>query len=232
MRLRSTVVVDGELGPDMLAELDWFDERDHIHLLGNSVAFRHALEVALGSDEEVVLFAEDDYMWTSQSIVSTVALLDDVGRASYASPYAHPVVEGTSTREMKRHRTVSESVAGIRWRSVPRSTMTFACRTSSLRTDRHCWWLASYGKSPKDGYAFWAILDGRWFMVVGNAAFRDLRRVLNVRTARLVASSLVRRVRPDHRPLLFQPIDGLATHVHEPFITGATDWALLSDSFG
>ena len=52
---------------------------------------------------------------------------------------------------------------------------------------RHYWWLASYGKSPKDSYAFWAVLEGRWFRLVGNAAFRGVRRVLNPATVRLVA---------------------------------------------
>jgi hypothetical protein len=106
--------------------------------------------------------------------------------------------------------------------------MTFAARTDALRRDAHYWRLASYGASPKDGYAFEAILEGRWFRLIGNAAFRDPTRVMNVPTAKVFAECLKKRGRIGRRPLLVQPVRGLATHVHEPFICAGEDWKALS----
>lgn len=228
--LRSTVVIDGELSPDLMPELEWFDHLDHIRLLGNSPAFRYAFEVATNSNEEIILFAEDDYMWTRNSILETIRLLLQDPTASYASPYAHPVRDDESQPDVRRHRSVSRTVADVVWRSTSRTTMTFACRTQGLRQTRQYWWLASYGKSPKDSYAFGAVLEGRWFKLVGNAGFRDVRRVINLATVRLVAECTLRRLRPATRPILFQPEESLATHVHQPFITGATDWKALASA--
>lgn len=226
--LRSTVVVDGELDAVLLPELEWFDEYDHIRLRGNSPAFRHALEVAMRGRDEITLFAEDDYMWTADAIVKSVCLLDEEPQATYVSPYWHPVLDDSSARDVRRHRHLTTPLGDVVWQSTPRTTMTFACRTSTLRDGRHYWWLATYGKSPKDSYAFWALLEGRWFKLVGNAAFRDVRRVLNGATLRLVGDCVSRRLRPGRRPVLFQPAGGLATHVHQPFVTGGTDWRALA----
>lgn len=226
--LRSTVIVDGDLDTELYVELTWFDVRDVIRLRGNSRAFRHALEIALGGEEDITLFAEDDYMWTEGAIIETVRALAEVASAEYVSPYAHPVADQGSSANLRGHRSITMTVGGVEWRSTPQTTMTFACHNSVLRADRHYWWLATYGKSPKDGYAFRALIDGHWFALVGNAAFRDVRRVLNWSTLWLVVQCAARRLRAARRPLLLQPVDGLATHVHQPFITGSPDWWAIS----
>jgi hypothetical protein len=227
LRVRSTVVVDGDV-PQLEADLAWFDERLNIQLRGNAPAFRFALDLAAAADEPVTFFAEDDYMWAAAAIVETVRALESVPAAAYASPYAHPVVSDRSLVDVRRHRERTFLVGETVWRSSPRTTMTFACRTAELRRNRHYWQLATYGRSPKDGYAFRALIDGRWFTLVGNAAFRDVRRVINGRTVRLIVECVVRRIRPSRRPRLVQPVDGLASHVHLPFITGALDWSALA----
>lgn len=230
--LRSTVIVDGDLDSELYAELGWFDTIDSIRLLGNARAFRHAFEVATRGEEDITLFAEDDYMWNEDAIVKTVRVIAELPSAEYASPYAHPLADEDWRAEHRGRPSITATVGDTAWRTTPQTTMTFASRTSVLRARRHYWWLASYGKSPKDGYAFRALIDGHWFNLVGNAAFRDVRRVLNLRTVRLVAECTARRLAPARRPLLLQPVEGLATHVHQPFITGSPDWRAMSISLG
>jgi len=224
-------VVDGDVDERLSHELNAFDQVEEIQLLGNSRAFRFALDLATSRDFGVTYFAEDDYLWSGRSIVDTLAILRGFPEIDYASPYAHPFLQDPTLTEVRRHRSRSFSANGSGWTTTPRTTMTFAVRTDALRRDAHYWQLASYGRSPKDGYSFEAIIDGRWFRLIGNAAFRDPRRVLNARTVRLLTSCLSTRVGVGRRPLLVQPMDGLATHVHEPYLCGGEDWPALSLSY-
>jgi len=221
-------VVDGDVDEMLEPDIARFDTVDRIQLRGNSRSFRHALDIACGSPEAVVFFVEDDYMWTDAAVAETIGALNSLDGIGYITPYAHPLVDDDSLPDVQRHLRREFTHAGRRWRTTPQNTMTFACTTQQLRVDRHAWWLASYGQSPKDGYAFWSILEGRWFTLVGNAAFRDVRRVLNVDTVKLVMAAARRRVGLGDRVVLVQPEDSLATHVHVPNVSGSTDWELLA----
>jgi hypothetical protein len=148
----------------------------------------------------------------------------------YLSPYNHPYRRRRDRADVRRHSTrvlrLDEKMSAV---STPQNTVTFICRREELAADRHIWWLASYGDAPKDGYALWAINEGRWFTLVGNAAYRDPSRVINLRTARLAIRAQSRWI-SRRRHALFQIEPSVATHVHVPYIADDFDWRLVVSS--
>lgn len=227
LRVRAVLFVDGEVEADLLKRFgDNFDSRVELSKLGNSLSFRNALRYACHQSEDLVLFAEDDYLWKEESIANSISALLIDRRVRYASPYTHPGALPFKRSVLGRRRR--PALLRDDWSSISETTMTFAVRRKDLISDSYCWLLATFGKSPKDGFAFKAIIQGKPFLLIANAGFRDLKRIANILTLRLLyRSSLVRigiKV-----PMLIQPNSSLATHLHIPYISVSFDWEGFND---
>lgn len=233
--VRLVAVVDGDVDVSVWRLLECFNDVVSVQVHGNSRAFRVALHEAVKGLSEFTLLAEDDYMWRPESIYTLVQTLAALPPNIFLSPYCHPIGERSDLSDVKRHRRRDFTVHGSSFHTVSRTTMTFATRTENLNRTFHLWWLASYGASTKAGYVFWALCEGRFFFLFGNAAFRDWSRVLNKESVRSLFDVVRRRLFPSERMILVQPNDSLATHVHIPYISGLTAWdalaAQVADSF-
>lgn len=217
--------VDGLDDADLL---DALSSTGTVHLLdsrGNSRSFREVLAAAvLERESPNVLLVEDDYVWRAGAVSELLSAVDSRERGIYFSPYAHPRRIRNDKPDVRRHRTRTVAAPFGHWVSTPQTTMTFACRRDTLEKDASVWKLASYGDAPKDGYAFVAINEGRWLRLVGNAGYRDLRRILNLEAVGEMVRLTLRLLRPGRKPRLYQAEPGLACHIHIPYISSDHDW--------
>lgn len=109
----------------------------------NRASYLAALRLAVRSDwpdGDVVLFAEDDYLWRPDALVS-LAGAAAAGRAEYFAPYGvgtHDDVEGR-VPQWRRPRTArgEDAVPAdvVRWVPHESTTSTFAVRVGALRQD-------------------------------------------------------------------------------------------------
>lgn len=116
--------------------------------LGNAGSFLYALDMALQlSDDEVVLFQEDDYIHRPGS---RQALLEGIEIADFVSLYDHPdryIIANTIPEYIFRTQS-------SHWRTIISNTMTFACKVETLRKSQqiirnHC-----SGQHPHDNDMF------------------------------------------------------------------------------
>lgn len=116
--------------------------------LGNAGSFLYALDMALQlSDDEVVLFQEDDYIHRTGS---RQALLEGIEIADYVSLYSNPDKEFPDRiRPEYVFRTESSY-----WRSAESTCMTFSAKVGTLRQDQAILRNWCSGAHPRDHEMF------------------------------------------------------------------------------
>jgi len=133
--------------------------------LGNAASFRHLLnqELDLLQDDDLVYFAEDDYLYRGRA---DQILEEGLQYFDYVTLYDHPDKYGTNPLELNLlvpKGKLSEYTQIIKgrmslWRTTNSTTMTFGCFVSTIRKDRFIWNLFTRGfKIPRDFYT-WILL--------------------------------------------------------------------------
>lgn len=127
---------------------------------GSSAAsFNIALDRALTlSDNEYVLFAEDDYLWLKPA---EIIIKEGLLRADYVAPYLHPdkflpASQGGNPEVDDAGSTLARvlKTESSFWMTCNSTTMTFAARVVTLRNDEDVWRKHTTGSYPRDYDAF------------------------------------------------------------------------------
>jgi hypothetical protein len=109
----------------------------------NRASYLAALRLAVRSDwadDDVVLFAEDDYLWRPDALTSLVATAA-TARAEYFAPYGvgtHDDIEGRVPQWRRPRTSRGEDTLPadvVRWVPHESTTSTFAVRVGALRQD-------------------------------------------------------------------------------------------------
>lgn len=159
-------------------------------------AFHKALEL---NDEEIVFFAEDDYLWLEASIRAMAFALLQLP-AHYVTGYDHPVryQPDYPLGADWPHWDNNIYITGDRhWRTQESTCMTFAAKVSTLREDLK--YFEKYSDNGK-GYPN----DRELFRHLGGLGDYGLGE--------------------SPRRLLIGPIPSLNTHVHLPWLAPIVNW--------
>lgn len=172
--------------------------------LGNSGAFRRALELGAAEDPaQVVYLLEDDYLHLPGS---ARAIAEGLAIADYVSLYDHPDKYDVSP-DRKPNPKVRDGGEATRvlltpsthWKLTNSTTMTFAATARVLREDLPVWRRYTGRRVPRDYKAFRYLL-----------AHRAWTGFFTRRCRRLVT-----------------PIPGLATHAELRFLSPRVDWSAV-----
>lgn len=170
---------------------------------GNCGSYLCCLDIvaACSNQYDLVLFAEDDYLWRENSISFLAKAFAEVPQADYITPYDHPARYDSSFGDIPHWNHDSYYVGSVLFRPHESTCMTFSVRTRVLIEDLgiHQSYSLANRKSPRD---------------------RDLFRSLQY----LGTCS----PRPEKRRLLLGPTPSLATHSHLPFLAPGLDWARIA----
>jgi hypothetical protein len=240
-----TLVVDGDLPPELQAAVG--PEHRRVTVSGGraSSSFRSALGVAAGLVEEepedtLFLFAEDDYLYRPEAIGALLAAADAVPAADYLALHT-AVDEGWhATHPSQPERTVPSlpggavTAGGSRWDRIPATTSSFAVRSAALRADRWLLDLASRAGAPFDVSSWHALQGFRPFAV--RHLLADLHPEPSLRGAAKVLGKPVMRGLLDlataaARParVLIAPAEDLAMHLEPGQVElSSWDWAGLA----
>lgn len=163
---------------------------------------------------DVLLLAEDDYLWRPEALVALVDAARDPRHAAadYFAPYGEEV---------------PDTGLPVRWERLESTTSTFAARVHALREDERLLWLCALSGGNFD-YASCLTLQGRrrftlrelldhhepadgtpaWKSALRRAYLTGMRTAVDVRSLR----------RPSRRRVLLGAEPALATHMEDGWI--------------
>jgi hypothetical protein len=203
--------------------------------LGNGGSYRYLLaqaETRSWDGDDIVYFAEDDYLYRRCAFSDLERSARTIDRASFFTLYDNPDYDTLPLhRSFERtHRDDRWSIGDLEWRAVRNTTMSFAARVGDLRQQA---WMHLLGSNPFLGESPHPADDYIWNAsqsFVGKALIPVLFRCVNPRNGVMVNAKrvglMLREYRSDRRnKLLVAPTVSLATHMHVPFIAPNVDWA-------
>jgi glycosyltransferase involved in cell wall biosynthesis len=144
------------------------DPDDHLIItyLGNSKSFIYVAQFALDNfsdDDEIIYFAEDDYLYRENAAQILVEGVRDIG-ADYVTGYDHPDkyisrAKGGDNPELDDdgEKTTVYLSASSHWKITNSTTMTFATKLRTLREDFSIMCAHCQGGTPSD-YAMFVTL--------------------------------------------------------------------------
>lgn len=131
---------------------------------GNAGSFRFAVDKALSEckPNDLIYFVEDDYLHRPGSAEALVAA-DAAGIADYLTVYDHPDKYSEEYNEIPALFCGESSrvrrIGSQHWRYTKSTTMTFACRVSTMIVDRDVWMKQTAGDHPNDHIAFTELMS-------------------------------------------------------------------------
>jgi hypothetical protein len=236
---------DGPVPDDRLALMERAGEVRQLapEPQGMRVSYLHALDLPeqLGwTDDDVVLFVEDDYLFTADAFVSLVDAIDALPDASYFALYGErPDYDDPADRERFSvpHDWVAapdRSVGDDVWFNLTSTASTFAARVGALRGDlevfRAC--MRPFKRRYLDHetcviYQGYVPYRGRELLMGVPGDFvpsaRGVARTLFLVPFRIALNALARRRTEAH--LLYALTPNKATHMEYPVISPDRDWA-------
>lgn len=162
-RVRITFVNDGPMPEDRLELIRKEGEVVSLEGIGNSRSYRKALDIALDTTPEtLVYFAEDDYLYTPDAFVGLLSAFDAIPEADYVTLFDH--LDRYIRHDDSRRGYSRVYIAGDRhWRTVESTCMTFGARLDRLKKDVWIHRLATIPRTPRDRL-LWRLTQGeKWF---------------------------------------------------------------------
>jgi len=202
-----TVLFDGELNPHdewaktvkrMVEPRGVIIEKPH---RGNCESTMNAIYTASEyPDNQVVVIAEDDYLWLAPSLIGLYHSLTELP-AHYSTPYDHPVryqPDYPLGADYPHWHNTIYITSERHWRTQESTCMTFATTSRTIKED------LEYFEKYKD--------NGK-----GRPEDRELFREMQ-------GLEYYQYKHPNTPRILVGPMPSLATHVHLPWIAPLIDW--------
>ena len=225
--------------------------------VGNVQSYRTCIalvDARAWPDEDVVYFAEDDYLYTEDAFERLVEAVEALPDVSYFTLYDHPDYDRMELhRRFEARHPGSMQIGDVTWRDVRSTCLTYAARVGALRADAWIHLLCCRGEVPRD-FAIWSIVEGgaeyalpRLLEPAPDPTLGLLARRHAMRAARSRAWALQDRrggralPRPFDRALgrvlsrreparraLYAARPGRATHMEEGMLAPGVDWASVA----
>jgi hypothetical protein len=226
-------VNDGPGVPEpRLRRMDTAGELLEIDQRGNGGSYRYLLALAESrpwADDDLVYFAEDDYLYLPSAISELCDAARTVPQASFFTPYDHTdnYEHRVQLAFARWHRNDRWDVGGREWRAIRSTTLTYAARLADFRAQL---WIHFLGTNdhPADDYIWGAsqTFTGRGLLPLVFGCTNPRNRVsVNVKRAGLFLADY--RAHRNER-FLIAPTRSLATHIQEPFLAPGVDWAAVA----
>jgi hypothetical protein len=204
---------------------------DPLPSVGNAGSYLRAVWAATDprlDPDDVVLLAEDDYLWAGDSVHDLIELFRRHPRVEAATPYDHPdyYTERLQRRYAARHAGAAVQVGPVLWRPVATTCMTYAARVRFFRD-----WLWLHAHVSRD---VWPHDTGLWHTLTGSpvcwpgSVVGRARALSSTALLRATAVAALRRPRGRTPFRLYAAQAPLATHLQEPFLAPGLDWADLA----
>lgn len=237
---------DGPIPPDRLALMAAAGEVLPIRCGSNRSSYRLVLDLprARGwAADDLVWFAEDDYLYTADALSAVVAAAEKLPEADYFTLYSRLRFGADATR---RHPTYSPldradgddgavEIGRVHWYRAVSSTSTFGAWVHTLAADRRLLRSTPFVGGAFDHATCLAYQGYRPFRLdqLGGEPLEPGEHSAPKRVARRVvltglrgALDVAALVRPEHdRRVLVAPDPDLATHLEAGYLAPGTDWA-------
>jgi len=226
-------VVDGPMADTELARLRDAGEVVQLDGVGNSSSYRWALGIAFDrsswTDDDLVYFAEDDYLYRSAALPALLGAARDIAAAAFFTPYDAPDYYDLPVhrRYGAQHARDRWEVDGTTWRAVRSTTMTYAARLGALRQVAPLHVLGTRGRYPRD-FDIWSgsLTYTRRYRLARSLPYSP--RTTPVRGPRPGLAADARAVFGRPPGLLVAPEAPLATHGENDWLTPGADWAEIA----
>jgi hypothetical protein len=192
--------------------------------LGNSASFLYMVKMILQKHkpEDIVYLLEDDYLHRpgSRNII-----LEGLDIADYVSLYDHPDKYwlssngGNSFNYKKLYPTRLYLTKNTHWREINSTTMTFACKVQTLKTDFVIWEKNTKTNIPDDFYAFLEITQKSFSNVILFFLLRR-KRIFFILFKNWIFHKKVKR--------LISPVPALATHTELTTLAPVINWNTIN----
>jgi hypothetical protein len=235
---------NGWIPPDRLAIMRSAGEvMPEARLGGNEGSFRKALaipRVRKWSDDDLVWFAEDDYLYDPRALAGLLGAATAMPEADYLALYASIGFRPPFGGDQPDYAPVpagwrdgSPVLVGDRpWRRALSTTSSFGARVAALRADERIFWLSTFSRGAWDHTTCliyqgflpfpWQSI-GRYLWPAGSVPV--LRRVKWTALAVVKAGLNVwSAIRPGARRILVAADPPLATHLESAHLALGTDW--------
>jgi hypothetical protein len=225
-------VCDGQLPEPRASQVAGAGEVLQLKGVGNARSYRACLglvDTRTWDDEDVVYFAEDDYLYTPDAFVRLVDAVEALPEAMYFTLYDHPDYYRMRLHRIFMARHCSRRQVGrVSWRDVRSTTLTYGARVGALRADSWIHYLCSRASTPGD-FAIFSIVEGAGGCILPRllkASVRpDERSLVRKHLRRLLLRDLER-----HRLYALRP--AAATHMETGMLAPNVDWAAVAASYG
>ena len=200
----------------------------HSPKLGNEGSWLRQVELLCEQNEsDLVLFAEDDYLWQPGSMRAHVTLHRDCPIVDFSSPYDHPGWYYAPSRfPPDRHGVLFHG--GRHWRTAACTTLTFLAGRDVLRGARRT--LESFASGCHD-MSLWIALT-KHFVFSPSFVLRGRRNPLMKVVFRQAWKMNFAQTLFGRKYTLWAPVPGLATHLEKSCLTPGVDWENLVRKHG
>lgn len=193
---------------------------------GNARSYRACLgivEAAGWDDDDIVYFAEDDYLHTAEALRVMLAAAACLTAVDYFTLYDHPSYH-VRAEQLRWQEKWGAAVVGERiWQPVRSTTLTFGARVAAIRRDSWAHHICSRdGQAPAD-HALWSILQGHTLHAL---SAQLLRPPVHPDAKSLLKGWLVGKGATGPKLSCLMP--GSATHLEVGKLGSGADWASVA----
>ena len=234
------LLADGQLAPEII-ELASAANLKQVRISGgsNRRSFLASLRYARGltnSSNDFIWLSEDDYLYCPESFVRLYEAREEIPEADYFALYRPDDLAWHNAHPSQPIRTVPRATWSLsaEWTRIISTTSTFGARASALSSDQWLLRLCVFAGgpfAPSSSMAVQGALPFSWLNIhrdlnwqpsiaaTRNALFRPpMRLIVN-------AATLYQATR---KRLLVSPVEDLATHMEDGFVSPARDWERLA----
>jgi hypothetical protein len=209
----------------------YFDKQDISFFLysgiGNLATFGKQIDLLLKqTDSEIVMFAEDDYIYRKNELLKAIYLLNRNSNIDFVTPYDH--LDSYILPIHTKHRYEIITQEGLHWRTSASTCLTFLTRKSILKKTERTF--RSYCEGNWD--------SSLWFAITKFNVF-DIRSLLlpfsNLFLFKTIIKSWLtcgRQITFEKKYKLWQPIPSIATHMEKISLAPVIQWEqVVQDSY-
>lgn len=224
------IIVADNCKIDTIKKLEIFDKKIIQTALGNTNSWRFCVNYALENfgEEDCVYFVEDDYLHLpgSESLI-----LEGLEIADYVTLYDHPEMYknpeaggGNPFIKYGGEETRVLLSPSSHWKFTNSTTMTFAVKVKTIKSDKSIWWEWTTGVYPNDFYCFIHLCSaGSMCKRLKVMGIRHILRNLLLLRFRFLINFCIGKNRK-----LINSLPGRSTHVEEAFLSPLINWNIVN----